>query len=122
MIIGAVWYISLPASLSPTSSLGDGLNPPSFIVAGLFAGSALAYVFFIAWLLARMRGGSSLGGFFLVIGVWLFVVLPNYIFIGVHLNISESDTLYLVSYGGISTLVTAIILPIWPSSRLIFKT
>lgn len=122
LAVGVAWYASIPASLSARSLLGNGLSQPSVNVALLLAFSAFVYVYFSAWLLVKTSGRSSIGGFFLVIGTWLFTVLPNYVFIAIHLNINSSDGLYLLSFGAISALFAAIILPLWPSSRLIFKS
>ncbi|MBR7887397.1 hypothetical protein J9B83_00475 [Marinomonas sp. A79] len=122
LAVGVAWYASMPASLSAGSLLGDGLSQPPVNIVLLVACAAFVYVFFSAWLLVKTRGKSSAGGFFLVIGTWLFAVLPNFVFIAVHLNMNSSDALYLLSFGAISALLAAIILPLWPSSRLIFKS
>lgn len=122
LAVGVAWYASIPASLSARSLLGNGLSQPPVNVVLMFACSAFVYVFFSAWLLVKTRGGSSVGGFFLVISTWLFAVLPNYVFIAIHLDIDRPDAIYLLSFGAVSALLTAIVLPLWPSSRLIFKS
>jgi len=64
---------------------------------------------------------SGFGRFLLVIAIWLFIVLPNYAFVSLHLNFSGFDTFYLLSYGAINCAIAAIILPLWRSSRSIFN-
>ena len=116
LLVGAVWYAAAPKSLT-----GENVLMASVISKLWFAFATLAYLYFTAWLLVRLKWVSSFSMMLLVVGIWLFVVLPNFIFISVHLNISASDSLYLLSYGGINCLIAALILPLWRSSRSIFK-
>ena len=116
LLVGAVWYATAPMSLLPedgsTASIGLKL---------FFAFATLVYLYFTAWLLVRLKWASSFSMMFLVIGIWLFVVLPNFIFVSVHLGLSSSDAFYLLSYGAINCFIAALILPLWRSSRSIFK-
>ncbi len=116
LLVGAVWYAAAPMSLQPedgsTASIGLKL---------FFAFATLVYLYFTAWLLVRLKWASSFSMMFLVIGIWLFVVLPNFIFVSVHLGLSSSDAFYLLSYGAINCFIAALILPLWRSSRSIFK-
>jgi type IV secretory pathway TraG/TraD family ATPase VirD4 len=121
MLAGAVWYASTPTTFLGRSVLEDVSKQPSIGMLLLFAFSVFAYLFFTAWLLVRVKGMSGLGRFFLVISIWLFIVLPNYVFIRMHLNLSQEDALYLLSYGAANCAIAAIILPLWRSSRSIFK-
>lgn len=120
VVLGLVWYTSSPSSLSSHVIQAASGRPETSIML-LFASAMFVYVFFIAWLLTRVNVTSTLGRVFLVVKIWLCVVLPNYIFVAVHLNISESDTVYLLAYGAINCIVAATILPLWPASRSIFR-
>lgn len=122
-ILAAIaWYSLVPPLLFLDGIVVDGLSQsPSISVAALFVFSTFIHVLFIAWLLVRVKGTSAFGRFFLVIGIWLFIVLPNYAVLNLYLNLSILEGVYLLSYGAISCLVTALILPFWRSSRSIFK-
>ncbi|MBJ7538331.1 hypothetical protein [Marinomonas transparens] len=120
LLAGAVWYY-----LAPTFLVGATiftLDKSHMMMALLFAFSALVYLYFIAWLLVRIKWFSSFGMIMLVIGIWLFAVLPNYAFISLHFNLSGADSIYLLSYSAVNTAIAALILPLWRSSRSIFKT
>ncbi|TYL47193.1 hypothetical protein [Marinomonas sp. IMCC 4694] len=120
LVIGLVWYTSSPASLSShVAQVGSGRPEASIML--LFAGAILAYVFFMAWLLTRVNAMSILGRVLFVVSVWLCIVLPNYVFVAVHLNMTGSDTVYLLAYGALNCAIAATILPLWPSSRSIFR-
>ncbi len=121
IVLSIVWYASTPASFLGRSALEDVVKHASVGMAFLFALSIFVYLFFTAWLLVRVKGLSGFGRFFLVIAIWLFSVLPNSVFILIHLNISESDALYVLSLGAANCAIAAIILPLWRSSRSIFK-
>ncbi|WP_114411074.1 hypothetical protein [Marinomonas foliarum] len=121
VILGGVWYVSAPSSFldrfawdMESSQLAIGL-----ILA--FVISSLVYLSFTVWLLSRVKGFSGGGRFFLVIGLWLFGVLPNTAFLCIYLELGLSDTLYLLSYGAANSAIAAIILPLWRASRSIFK-
>jgi hypothetical protein len=122
-ILAAVaWY-----SLAPSLLFLDGVitvsmpQYPSAGVAALFVCSTFIHVLFMAWLLVRVKGTSAFDRFVLVIGIWLFIVLPNYAVLNLYLNLNVLEGVYLLSYGAISCLITALILPFWRSSRSIFK-
>ena len=121
LAVGAMWYASTPSSFLGRFVLEGASKQPSISMALLFAFSTFVYLFFTAWLLVRIKGTSVVGRFLLVIGIWLFIVLPNYVFVGMHLSFSELDVFYLLSYGGVNCAIAAIILPLWRSSRSIFK-
>jgi len=121
LAVGTMWYASTPSSFLGRFVLEDASNQPSISLALLFAFSMFVYLFFTAWLLVRIKGMSGFGRFILVIGMWLFVVLPNYVFVSMHLKFSESDALYLLSYSATNCAIAAIILPLWRSSRSIFR-
>lgn len=118
LLVGAIWYTAAPVSLAnegvhaATASTGLKL---------LFAFSTLAYLYFTAWLLVKVKWASSISMMLLVVGIWLFVVLPNFAFVSIHLNLSSSDFVYLMLYGAMNCAIAAIILPLWRTSRSIFK-
>jgi hypothetical protein len=122
LVVGGIWYASTPTALLGRSILEDTSEQPSIIMAVLFVLSVLVYLLFTAWLLVRIKGMSGPERFFLVIAIWFFIVLPNYIFVSMQLNFSEVDVFYLLSYSAINCAIAAIILPLWRSSRSIFKT
>jgi type IV secretory pathway TraG/TraD family ATPase VirD4 len=121
MIVGVAWYASTPVSFLGRSALGDTVEQPAIGMILLFAFSTFVYLYFTAWLLVRVKGLSGVGRFFLVIAIWLFIAVPNYVFVFIHLHLGESDVLYIMSYGAASCAIAAIILPLWRSSRSIFK-
>ncbi|MEO9655785.1 hypothetical protein [Marinomonas sp.] len=116
LLVGTVWYAAAPMSLLPVDGVTASMGLKLF-----FAFATLVYLYFTAWLLVRLKWASSFSMMLLVIGIWLFVVLPNFIFVSVHLGLSASDAFYLLSYGAINCLIAAFILPLWRSSRSIFK-
>lgn len=119
VILGGVWYISVPSSLLDRFALDS--SQPAIDLIFAFVISSLVYLIFTAWLLSRVKGFSGAGRFFLVIGLWLFVVLPNSTFLCIYLELDFSEILYLLSYGAANSAMAAIILPLWRSSRSIFK-
>ncbi|NVK73946.1 MAG: hypothetical protein HWE24_10720 [Oceanospirillaceae bacterium] len=121
MIVGAIWYSSAPELLMGRSALVGVSTRPSVGMSLLFVLSTFVSLYFMAWLLAKVKGLSGFGRFFLIVQIWFFIVLPNYIFLIMHLNISETDSFYLLSYGAINCAIAACILPLWRSSRSIFK-
>lgn len=121
MIVGVVWYASTPLSFLGRTAVEDMAKQPSVGVGLLFVLSSFVYLYFTAWLLVRIKGLSGFGRFFLVIGIWLFVVVPNHTFVFINLHLNESDILYLLSYGAASSAIAAIVLPLWRSSRSIFR-
>ena len=121
LAVGAMWYASTPSSFLGRFALEDLSKQLSIGMVLLFVLSTFVYLFFTAWLLVRIKGMSGFGRFLLVIAIWLFIVLPNYVFVSLHLNFSGFDTFYLLSYGAINCAIAAIILPLWRSARSIFK-
>jgi hypothetical protein len=121
VLAGAIWYASTPFKLLGRPVWEDVSAQPSVSVMLLFALSCFACLFFTAWILARVKGMSGSERFFLVIGMWLFVALPNHFFVSLHLDLSDVDVWYLLSYGVVNSVIAAIILPLWRPSRSIFK-
>ena len=122
IIAGMVWYASTPVSFLGRYLL-EGINIlPSIELALTFILSVFLYLLFIAWLLSKVRIPSWFGQFFLVIGIWLFIVMPNYAFVSLYFDISEPDAIYILSYGIVNCVIAAVILPLWRSSRSIFKS
>ncbi|PYF81694.1 MULTISPECIES: hypothetical protein [Marinomonas] len=121
IILGGVWYVSAPSSF--LDRLTRTIEPNQLDIGLIFAfvASSFVYLMFTAWLLSRVKGFSGAGRFFLVIGLWLFVVLPNSAFLCFYLGFGISDMLYFLSYGAVNSAIAAIILPLWRSSRSIFK-
>lgn len=119
LLAGAAWYYSAPVSLIGISPISFDTFPVASVF--MFACSTLVYLYFTAWLLVLTKWHSSFSMMMLVVGIWLFVVLPNYVFISFYLNFSVADSIYLLSYGASSCAIAALILPLWRSSRSIFK-
>ncbi len=121
IIAGVVWYASTPTLFLGRALLSDAGTHPSILMIGLFVLSVLVYVLFTASILSKSHIATGFGRFFLIIQIWLFIVLPNYIFVSIHLELGKEDSLYLLSYSAVNGLISAIILPLWQSSRSIFK-
>lgn len=121
MLVGGLWYASTPSSLLGRLPLEEGGGLPSISVILAFTFSVLACLLFTAWLLVKAKGLSGFGRFLLVIGIWVFIVFPNAIFVSVQLDLSDMDVLYLMFFGLLNCLIAAIILPLWQSSRSIFR-
>lgn len=121
VLAGVVWYASTPVKFLGRPVWEDVSAQPSIGMILLFVFSCFTCLFFTAWILARVKGVSGSGRFFLVIGMWLFIVLPNHFFISMQLHFDESEVLYLLSYGAVNSVIAAIILPLWRPSRSIFK-
>ncbi|ETX10951.1 hypothetical protein MUS1_13305 [Marinomonas ushuaiensis DSM 15871] len=124
-ILAAIAWYSFAPSLSflegAIKITGDKPQHLSVGMITLIFCSIFVHVLFVAWLLIRVKGTSAFGRFVLVIGMWLFIVLPNYVVLNLYLNHSALESTYLLSYGAISCLITALILPFWRSARSIFK-
>ena len=121
IIAGTAWYASTPTSFLGRPLLDGVDNHPSVLMVVLFVLSVLAYVLFTASVLAKSHVTTGFGRFFLVVKIWLFAIIPNYVFVSLHLELSKEDSLYMLSYGAVNCLIAAIILPLWQSSRSIFK-
>jgi hypothetical protein len=121
IIASVLWYSSTPASFLGRALLDDVSQRPTIEMALLFAFFAFVYLLFIAWLLTKTQRMSFFGRFFLVFGLWACVFLPNFFFATLHMELDEFNSFYFLSYGLINTLLAALILPLWRSSRSIFK-
>jgi hypothetical protein len=121
VVVGGVWYVSAPSSFLDRFTRVIEPNQLDIGLIFAFVASSFVYLIFTAWLLSRVKGFSGAGRFFLVIGLWLFVVLPNSAFLCFYLGFGFSDMLYFLSYGAANSAIAAIILPLWRSSRSIFK-
>ncbi|MEO9273602.1 hypothetical protein ABFY09_01980 [Marinomonas sp. 5E14-1] len=122
IIVGVLWYASTPSLFLGRPLLeGASQQQPEAKAVLMFAFSAFMYLLFIAWLLGKVQILSIFGQFCLVVGIWLFIVLPNLFFVSLHLELSLSEEVYLLSYGLVNTLLTALILPLSRTSRSIFK-
>ena len=121
LVVGGIWYSSTPLSILELITLEGVAKQPTVGVILLFTLASFVYLYFTAWLLVRIKGLSGFGRFFLVIGIWLFIVVPNHAFVFMNLHLTGSEVFYLLSYGGVSSAIAAIILPLWRTSRSIFK-
>ena len=121
MIAGMIWYASTPDVFLGRALQEGAKQFPSVGLSLMFTFSVFIYLFFTAWLLSKVRVSSGVGHFFLVVSIWLFIILPNYVFVHFHLDISELDAVYILSYGIANCVITAVILPSWRPSRSIFK-
>lgn len=119
LLVGFLWFSAAPASLVGADQ--GVLIMPKLDVLIFFCLAALAYVYFTAWLLVKIKLPSSFSMMVVVMGIWLCCVLPNFIFMSVFLELNGSASVYLLAYGAISCLLAAIVLPLWRSSRSIFK-
>jgi hypothetical protein len=114
-----MWYTGAPKTFSSNGPIAlDSLD-----VAGLLpiAIAIVVYTLFCAWLLSRFRGLSSFQGMMLILFSWLFMVLPNFVFVSVLHDFGSEKVGYLLSLGGACALTAAVILPFWRSTRSIFK-
>lgn len=120
VLVGFLWYSAAPAALIDPNQ-GVAKLPPVERLVGFFLAS-LVYLYFTAWLLVKVKQMSGFSMMLLVLGVWLCVVLPNYLFISFYLRLDFSSAVYLLSYGAVCSFLAAIILPMWRASRSIFKS
>ena len=128
ILAGVAWYSLAPSMLfldgaaaDATNIVGNQPEIPSVGLIAVFVFSILMHVLFIAWLLVRVKGTSAFDRFVLVLGIWLFIVLPNYAVLNLYLDLSVLEWGYFLLYGAINCLITALILPFWRSARSIFK-
>lgn len=121
-LIGFLWYAFKPMSFIEKELIGNSADSPSLTSLLLLAFALYMCLLFTAWLLSNMNGVSSATRCSAVLGIWLFVTLPNYAFISLHLDFTQGETVYLLSYGAFSCVITATILPLWGASRSIFKS
>lgn len=119
LLVGFLWYSAAPTSLLSSGQSAAPLPNPKTVV--FFCLAAFVYVYFTAWLLIKVKPPSSFSMMLVIIGVWVCCVLPNFVFISVYLHLTESTCIYLLSFGAVSCLISSIVLPLWRSSRSIFK-
>ncbi|WP_082866136.1 hypothetical protein [Marinomonas gallaica] len=120
LLVGAIWYSAAPANITQQiegSALG-GISTETVIG---FCVVLFFYTCFSAWLLAKTNLRSSFERLVLTISSWLFIVLPNVFFVGMFVDFTHMSVGYLMSFGFISCLIAAFILPFWRSNRSIFK-
>lgn len=113
-ILGGLWSLAAPQMLTVDKS-----EDPIFIA--LFSIGVVCYVYFNAWLLVKTRFSSFIDGVFLILGIWLFSVMPNLFFIQSVLALPIDNFLYLLTFGGMAGVITSLVLSLWRSSRTIFK-
>ncbi|MCZ2723242.1 hypothetical protein O1D97_16910 [Marinomonas sp. 15G1-11] len=113
-VLGGLWSLAAPKIL-----IEDKSEDPIFVA--LFSVSVICYVYFNAWLLVKTRFVSFIDGVFLIIGIWLFSVMPNLFFIQAVLALPIDKFVYLLTFGALAGVVTAFVLSLWRSSRTIFK-
>jgi hypothetical protein len=120
LLAGAIWYSAAPANVTQQieGSALDGMSTASLIG---FCIALFLYTYFSSWLLAKTNLRSSFERMVLTMSSWLFIVLPNVVFMGQFIDFSQSSVGYLLSFGLISCLIAACILPFWRASRSIFK-
>ncbi|GAA0830528.1 MULTISPECIES: hypothetical protein [Marinomonas] len=119
VLVGFLWYSAAPAALIDPNQ-GMAKLPSIERLVGFFVAS-FVYLYFTAWLLVKVKQMSGFSMMLLVFGVWVCVVLPNYLFISFYLQLEFSSALYLLSYSAVCSFLAAIILPMWRASRSIFK-
>lgn len=120
LVIGLIWYSAAPANVSQQledSALG-GVSSGGFV---WFCVALLCYTYFSGWLLVKANLRSVFDMVLLTLCNWVFLVLPNIFFIAMFVDFSQMSIGYLLSFGFISSLVAACILPFWRSNRSIFK-
>lgn len=120
LLAGAIWYSAAPADIKHAVE-GSSLEGMSAETMFGFCIALFVYTYFSAWLLAKTNLRSSFERLVLTISSWLFVVLPNIFFVGLFVSFSDMSVGYLLSFGLISCLIAAFILPFWRSNRSIFK-
>ncbi|REG84807.1 hypothetical protein [Marinomonas pollencensis] len=120
ILVGFLWYSAVPTALIDANQ-GMAKLPSIERIVG-FVLASFVYLYFTAWLLVKVKPMSSFSMMILVVGVWLCVVLPNYLFISFYLQLDYSSAFYLLSYGAVCSFLAAVILPMWRASRSIFKS
>ncbi len=113
-VLGGFWSLAAPNVLT-----ADKSDDPVFIA--LFSVGVICYVYFNAWLLVKTRFTSFIDGVLLIMGIWLFSVMPNLFFIQAILALPFGNFFYLLAFGACSGLITSLVLSAWRSSRTIFK-
>ena len=120
LLAGVIWYSAAPANVTQQveGNALDGMTTASLLG---FCIALFLYTYFSSWLLAKTNLRSSFERLVLTLSIWLFTVLPNIFFIGLFVDFSHMSVGYLLSFGFISCLISALILPFWRASRSIFK-
>ncbi|MBJ7549188.1 hypothetical protein [Marinomonas ostreistagni] len=115
-----VWYSAAPANVTQQveGNALDGVTTASLLG---FSIALFLYTYFSSWLLAKTNLRSSFERLVLTLSIWLFTVLPNIFFMSLFVDFSHMGLGYLLSFGFISCLISALILPFWRASRSIFK-
>lgn len=121
VVVGVLWYASTPMQFLGRSVLHEGAQLPPWEVLTIFFCSSFVYLWFTAWLMVKVSHLTRFGQFFLAIFIWLFIVLPNFLIVALHLELDYNDSVYLLSYSAVNCAIMAIILPLWRPSRSIFK-
>ncbi|WP_353669765.1 hypothetical protein [Marinomonas sp. THO17] len=121
VVVGILWYASTPTQFLGRSVFHQEAQLPSWDVLTIFFCSSFVFLWFTAWLLVRVGHLTRLGQFLLVIFIWLFIVLPNFMIVALHLELDYNDSVYLLSYSAVNCAIMACILPLWRPSRSIFK-
>lgn len=120
LLAGVIWYSAAPANV--TQQIGGGSLGGASTASLIGFGIALfLYTYFSSWLLAKTNLRSSFERLVLTLSIWLFTVLPNIFFMALFVDFSHMSVGYLLSFGFISCLISALILPFWRASRSIFK-
>lgn len=121
LIVAAIWYSAAPSDVSEVMQRG-ALRQLGTESLAVFAPALLCYTYFSAWVLVKTNLTSGLDMMLLTLGSWVFIVVPNMIFLSVFLDVSHISIGYLLTFGFISSLIAACILPFWRATRTIFKS
>ncbi len=121
LLVAAIWYTAAPSDVaSDLESLAlEHIKTETLVV---FAVALFLYTYFSGWMLVKSHLTSGFDMMLMIIGSWVFVVIPNIIFISMFLDFSHISIGYFLSFGFISCLLAACVLPFWRASRTIFKS
>lgn len=121
LMVAVIWYSAAPADVSQDLEVLalEHVQTKSLVT---FAVALLCYTYFCGWMLVKSNMNSGFDMLLLILGCWLFVVIPNIVFIGMFLDFSQISIGYFLSFGFISSLIAACVLPFWRASRTIFKS
>ncbi|TDO96294.1 hypothetical protein [Marinomonas balearica] len=122
MVFGFLWYSAAPASLLNATHSSLALSDMGYFLLVSFTLACLLLTYFSAWLLNKFSVASWSDRFLALVGIWMFCVLPNFIFISVYFDIEKVNIVYMLAFGFFCTSLNALILPLWRSSRSIFKS
>jgi hypothetical protein len=121
MVFGFLWYSAAPASLLGEAHSSLAVSEMEYELLLGFSLACLLLTYFSAWLLSRFSISIWLDKFLAIIGIWLFCVLPNFVFVCIYFDVEKVNIVYLLAFGCFCSLLNALILPLWRSSRSIFK-